>query len=215
MTNWKRTQIAWEQQQAGRITNFVQVLDLPAILGNIQAEIEQASAIRKRIIEELLVLVSDFEEGVEEALFEWMVRHTGADWWITNHSIEAIQISHLVGFAGLADLMMYEVEAVQYGADIERDRYPQYSDDWAFLVDLGLQGRYATFICDDVGYRDADDRHIFYRLHAIHESEESARAEIRRHSELSLWTPERSAEAERWDRDRKMIPLSTIAMSTR
>lgn len=75
--------------------------------------------------------------------------------------------------------------------------------------------QYATYICDDNGYRDADDRHIFYRLHAIHYSEESARAEIRRHSELSLWTPEKSAEAERWEYDRKLIPLSTIAMSMR
>lgn len=213
MTNWRRTQIAWEQQQSGRITNFVQVLGLPAIQGNTQAEVEEATAIRLRMIEELLVLVSDFDEGVEGALFDWMVLHTGAEWWITNHSIEAIQISHLVGFAGLADLMMLEAEAVQYGADIERERYPRYPDDWEFLVDLGLQGRYATFICDDNGYRDADDKHIFYRLHAVHDSEESARAEIRRHSELSLWTPENSAEAERWHFDRKLVPLSAIAMS--
>jgi hypothetical protein len=207
--------IAWEQQMSGRITNFERVLGLPAIQGNTQAEIEEATSIRLRMIEELLVLVSDFEEGVEGELFDWMVLHTGAEWWITNHSIEAIQISHLVGFAGLADLMLYEAEAVQYGADIERDRYTSYPDDWEFLVDLGSQGRYATYICDDNGYRDVDDRHIFYRLNAIHESEESARAEIRRHSELSLWTPEKSAEAERWEYDRKLIPLSTIAMSMR
>jgi hypothetical protein len=215
MTNWRRTQIAWEQQQSGRITNFAQVLGLPAIQGNNEMEIEEANAMRLRMIEELLVLVSDFEEGVEGALFDWMVRHTDAEWWIRNHSVEAIQISHLVGFAGLADLMMYEAEAVQYGADIERERYPNYPDDWEFLIDLGMQGRYATFICDDNGYRDVDDRHIFYRLHAIHDSEESARAEIRRYPELSLWTPERSAVSERWARDRKMIPLSEIAMSMR
>jgi hypothetical protein len=143
--------IAWEQQMSGRITNFERVLGLPAIQGNTQAEIEEATTIRLRIIEELLVLVSGFDEGVEGELFDWMVLHTGAEWWIVNHSIEAIQISHLVGFAGLADLMLYEAEAVQYGADIERDRYPSYPDDWEFLVDLGLQGRYATYICDDNG----------------------------------------------------------------
>jgi len=101
-----------------------------------------------------------------------LVQNTDARWWISNHSIEAIQISHLVGFAGLADLMMCEAEAVQYGADIERDRYPCYPDDWDFLVGLGRQGRYATYVCDDNGDRDLDDRHIFYRLHAIHDAKE-------------------------------------------
>lgn len=202
MTNWRRTQIAWEQQQSGRITNFVQVLGLPAILGNTESEIEEANAIRLRLIEGLLLLISDFEEGVEDALFDWMVLHTDASWWIMNHSISAIQVSGLVGFDGLATLILFEAEAVQSGLAIERDRYPSYPDDREFLVSLGLQGRYATYITDDNGYRDADRTNLICRLSAIHDSERSARAEMRFHPELSLWTPEESREVEHRDRER-------------
>ena len=202
MTDWRRAQIAWEHQQSGRITNFVRVLGLPAILGNSESAIAEATEIRLRVIEELLVLISDFEEGVEENLYDWMLLHTDADWWTRNHPISVIQISGLVGFAGLADLMMYETEAVRSGAAIERDRYPHYGDDWAFLVDVGLQGRYATFLCDENGNRGQDHPRFIYRLNAVHEDESSAREEMRRHPELSLWTPEKSKEEERRNRYR-------------
>jgi hypothetical protein len=46
MTKWKRAMIAWEEQMSGRITNFERVLGLPAIQGNTQAEIEEATSIR-------------------------------------------------------------------------------------------------------------------------------------------------------------------------
>jgi hypothetical protein len=190
---------------------FVQVLGLPAIHGSTESTIAEATAIRLRVIEELLVLISDFEEGVEENLYDWMVLHTDAGWWIGNHSISAIQISGLVGFAGLADLMMYETEAVQSGSDIDRGRYPHYRDDWDFLVDLGLQGRYATYIRDDNGYRFSDRARFICRLNAIHSTEQAAREEMSRFPELSLWTPAKSKEAGRWDR--KWILLSTKAAS--
>lgn len=105
MSEWNRMTTAWTQGVSRNA--FHQILNLPALSGT-RSQIKEAGPIRLRMIEELLVLVSEFPFNVEEGLFDWMLSHSDAGWWITNFSIPSIQISEIVGFSGLARLSRLE-----------------------------------------------------------------------------------------------------------
>jgi len=73
-------------------------------------------------------------------------------------------------------------------------RSPQKGDDYDRMIEVGLQGQYATYVFDDTRY-DEDGR-VEIHLHSVHFTGKAALAFMRRHPELelSLWTPEKSCD---------------------